>query len=157
VPADYLFEKELRITASLEEVFAFFSKAENLGTITPAFVGFAILSPVPIEMRIGTIIDNRIRVFGIPLRWKSKITAWDPPLHFADEQLKGPYRKWLHDHTFHVEGEYVVMNDRVQYQVPGGIIAPLIHFLIVRPQIRAIFGHRNRVIGSLFSADPSQK
>ena len=147
---EYLFEKEIRLTAPLEEVFGFFSSAENLARLTPAFIGFTIISPCPIEMRVGATIDYRIRILGIPLKWRSLITEWEPPERFADEQLKGPYKKWVHVHTFATRGSEVFMTDRVQYQVPGGPLAPLVHALIVGPQVRAIFAYRNKVIGELF-------
>ena len=89
-----------RIDAPLEKVFDFFSKPENLAEITPSKLGFNILPPSPIVMEKGTLIDYTIKLFGIPIRWRTLITSYNPPKKFVDEQLKGPYSFWHHTHTF---------------------------------------------------------
>ena len=83
-----------------EQVFRFFASAENLNLLTPPWLGFNILTPLPIEMAVGTIIEYRIRLRGLPLTWRSEITEWQPPVSFCDEQRRGPYRFWIHRHTF---------------------------------------------------------
>jgi len=103
-----------QIDAPLDKVFDFFSKPENLSEITPAKLGFNILTPSPIKMEKGTLIDYTIKLMGIPLRWRSLITDYDPPKKFVDEQLKGPYSYWHHTHTFKAVDKGVEMNDVVR-------------------------------------------
>lgn len=86
------------LATDIEEIFAFFCDAQNLESITPPWLKFEVLTPAPIELGEGALIDYRLRVRGIPLRWQSKITHWDPPHSFVDEQLRGPYRLWIHTH-----------------------------------------------------------
>jgi len=105
-------QRELVVTASRNEVFSFFSDAYNLDRITPSFLRFRILSLRPIAMRVGTRIEYALRVHGVPLRWTSEITVWDPPFRFVDVQLRGPYRRWHHEHRFEDLGNStsVIMN-----------------------------------------------
>ena len=140
-------ETELRISRRREEVFPFFADARNLEKITPPLVRFAILTPGPIVMRAGLRIDYGLRLRGLPLRWQSEITAWDPPRRFVDEQRRGPYRVWIHEHAFEEhEGESLV-TDRVRYAVPGG---RLLERLFVRPQLRQIFTYRRNRLSEIF-------
>ena len=125
----YTFEKITEIEKSLNEVFQFFSKAENLSKITPKNLSFEILSPLPIKMEVGTLIDYRIKLYNIPFRWQTKITVWEPPHRFADIQVKGPYKMWNHEHSFQETQTGTRMLDKIDYQVPGGPFAPLIHRL----------------------------
>lgn len=133
----------------LEEVFGFFADARNLERITPSWLHFSVLTPAPIEMRAGALIDYRLRVRGIPLRWRSEITAWEPPLRFVDEQRRGPYRMWVHEHTFTQRDGGTEVGDRVTYAVPGGW---LIERLLVGPDVRRIFAHRRRVLTGLLGS-----
>jgi ligand-binding SRPBCC domain-containing protein len=96
----YTLQTRIDLAAPLSEVFPFFADAYNLERITPSFLSFKVLTPAPIEMRPGTLIDYRLRVRGAPLRWRSEITAWEPPYRFVDEQRRGPYRAWIHEHRF---------------------------------------------------------
>lgn len=141
-------ETETLISQSLGEVFAFFANAENLERITPPELAFEILTPTPITMRAGAVIDYRLRLFGVPFRWRTRIVEWQPTHHFVDEQVRGPYASWRHLHTF-VECEAGTrMTDRVEYRLPflpaGAVALPL-----VRRQLDHIFRYRASTIRRL--------
>lgn len=121
------------------EVFTFFADPGNLETLTPPWLRFHILTPQPIIMRIGARIDYRLRVHGLPVRWQSEITAWEPPVRFMDEQRRGPYRVWIHEHTFEEGDGGTEVWDRVRYNVLGG---RLVNSLLVRRDLHAIFRYR---------------
>lgn len=136
-----------------EQVFGFFSEAANLARITPPKMGFQIKTPGPIEMGQGTRIEYRVRVFGLPLTWLSLISGWDPPHEFVDEQLKGPYRQWIHTHRFrdHVDpqrGPGTLIEDLVRYRLPGGLLGRLVHPL-VRRELGQIFRFREASINEI--------
>lgn len=149
----WILETEVSIARPIEEVFAFFSEASNLERITPPFLGFRILTPSPIEMGVGTLIDYRIRLHGIPMRWRTRIAAWEPPVRFVDEQVRGPYRRWVHEHRFESRGTSTICRDRVEYALLGG---PPIHRWLVRPRLREIFKFRRRVMQELMGPDPQR-
>ena len=130
-----------------EEVFAFFAEAGNLDLLTPGWLHFRILSPRPLAMDEGTRIDYRLRLRGIPVSWRSEITAWEPPRRFVDEQRRGPYRIWIHEHTFEEQGGGTLCRDRVRYAVPGGRLA---NRLFVAPDLRRIFAYRIRQLRERF-------
>ena len=150
--ARFLLEQETRIEAPLAEVFDFFSRAENLGAMTPPTMSFAIRTPLPIEMRAGTEIDYRIRLGPVPMAWRTRIDAWEPGRRFVDAQLKGPYRSWYHEHSFRADGEATLMRDRVWYAPPLGPVGALANALVVAPQLRGIFGFREKAIARRFGA-----
>ena len=150
----FIFEKTVTIDRPRQEVFEFFSKAENLEHITPAWLKFKILTPTPVEIYQGRLIDYRLRLYGLPFRWKTEITVWEPPLRFVDSQLKGPYVSWVHEHRFEEKGEQTIMTDRVEYAVPGGPVAPLINKLFVAANVQKIFEYRKKVIQEHFLAHP---
>jgi ligand-binding SRPBCC domain-containing protein len=143
-------EAESFVAAPLEDVFEFFSKAENLERITPPNLNFKILTKLPIKMENGTKIDYQLRLLGISFRWQSLISDWKPPLIFVDEQVRGPYKLWHHEHRFESSGEGTKVFDRVQYRVLGGLFEPIIHAIFVGPQLKRIFAFRRRVIQSVF-------
>jgi ligand-binding SRPBCC domain-containing protein len=126
-------------------VFAFFANAENLTVLTPEWLHFRILTPTPIEMRAGQQIEYRIRLRGIPMRWTSLISRWNPPHVFVDEQLRGPYRRWIHEHRFEAADGGTRVTDRVRYSVWGGALA---HRLVVKRDLEEIFRYRTeRLVG----------
>ncbi|MFG0284417.1 MAG: SRPBCC family protein [Phycisphaerales bacterium JB039] len=143
------------IPRPLEEVFAFFSDAGNLERITPPWLRFSIQSAQPVEMRVGTLIDYKLRVHGLPLRWRSRISAWAPPRRFVDEQVRGPYRVWIHEHRFEEVPGGVRVTDHVEYRAPGGPLEPVIHALLVRPDVQRIFAYRRRALAEIFGAGPA--
>jgi ligand-binding SRPBCC domain-containing protein len=134
-----LFQAELWVPRPREEVFAFFADAANLDAITPPWLSFHTVTPAPITMGVGTVIDHRLRIRGIPVRWRSRITVWDPPRRFVDEQVRGPYRLWRHEHEFEEQEGGTLVRDRVQYAV---VFDFLVHELLVRREVEKIFNYR---------------
>lgn len=149
---EYVLESVQELRAPLARIFAFFSDAGNLETITPPWLNFRMLTPRPIEMRAGALIDYRVKVRGISIRWRSLISVWEPPFRFVDEQVRGPYRQWIHEHRFEPVRDGVRCTDHVRYIVPGGPLAPLIHRQMVRPDLDRIFSYRRDVLPSLIEA-----
>lgn len=145
----YLLRSALRLHRPRPEVFSFFSDAANLETITPPSLRFRILTTLPIEMAPGTLIDYRLRIRRVPVRWRSEITAWDPPRRFVDEQRRGPYRWWRHEHLFFERGGETLILDRVRYCVRGGRI---VHDMFVAPELTAIFAFRRSKLLELLSS-----
>jgi len=141
------FKTELWLKRPPDEVFSFFSDARNLERITPPWVRFEMLTPGEIPMRVGTLIDYRIRVHGVPLRWQSEITAWEPGRRFVDEQRRGPYRLWIHEHRFSDKNGGTLITDIVTYAVPGG---PLVNKLFVANDVAKIFEYRKRKLEEIF-------
>ena len=129
------------------EVFTFFSDAGNLDALTPPWLRFEILTPSPIEMKVGALIDYRLRLRGLPVRWQSEITAWQPPHRFADEQRRGPYKVWHHEHTFTERDCGTLVGDHVRYAVFGGAV---IERLFVRRDIAKIFAYRQQKLAEMF-------
>ena len=143
-------ETEIWLPRPRAEVFPFFADAANLERITPPWLHFEIASRPPIEMRPGATIDYRLRVRGLPLRWRSEITAWEPPHRFVDEQRRGPYRLWHHTHTFEESDGGTLCRDRVRYAVPFGRLA---NWLIVRRDVERIFAFRAEALKRIFAPD----
>lgn len=139
----HLLVAKTRISRSVEEVFDFFGNAHNLERLTPPFLRFEILTPDPISMRQGALIDYRLSLRGIPVRWRSEITVWEPNQRFVDTQVRGPYRWWVHEHRFEPADDGTLMTDRVEYAVLGGA---LVNYLLVEPDLRRIWEYRDQVI-----------
>lgn len=133
-----------------DEVFPFFADAFNLERITPPLLRFRVVSTSPIEMRQGTLIDYRLRIHGLPVRWQSEITIWEPPHRFVDEQRRGPYRQWWHEHSFEERDGGTVCRDVVRYAAPGGT---LVHRWLVEPDVRRIFEFRRAELARIFGAE----
>jgi ligand-binding SRPBCC domain-containing protein len=142
---------ELWLPLPPEDVFPFFAEARNLEQITPPWLSFYVLAQHPPEMGAGTVIDYRLRLHGIPLRWRSEITVWEPPRRFVDVQRRGPYRLWEHEHLFLPKDGGTLVQDRVRYAVPGGsLLAPLVDRLLVRPDLERIFAYRRQRLKEIF-------
>ena len=139
------FECEQWVPAPRDEVFRFFSDAANLEQITPPWLHFEVSTPRPVHVRQGTLIDYRLRLHGVPIRWQSEISVWDPPYRFVDEQRRGPYRRWVHTHSFIDEAGGTTVRDAVDYDVPFAIIA---RWFVAR-DIRRIFAFRLRALESI--------
>ena len=135
----------VRVPLHIEEVFPFFYDVLNLQRITPPELDFGILTPQPIKIELGTIVDYRMKLFGVPFKWRSVISVWEPPRRFVDEQVSGPYRLWKHIHNFYTDGDGTIVEDDVSYRLPlwplGEIAYPL-----VRAQLRRIFSYRQQII-----------
>lgn len=155
-------ESELRVEQWLpvprEQVFPFFADARNLETITPPWLHFHILTPpAQLTMRVGSRIDYRLRVHGLPMRWQSEITAWEPPFRFVDEQRRGPYAVWRHEHTFEEKDGGTLCRDVIAYAAPGGPFRPLIERWFVRGDVEKIFRYRRRRLEELFGGRPAAR
>ena len=146
----HFFQSETKLYRPLEEVFEFFSSAENLNQVTPPDLSFSFLTPRPIKMHVGTLIDYRIKLMGIPFFWRTLISDWEPPYRFVDQQIQGPYVYWHHEHVFEDKGEYVLMTDRVHYLSPGWIFEPLIDKLFVSKQLEGVWAYRAERFKELF-------
>ena len=141
------FHSELWLPHPLSKVFPFFAAAEHLEQLTPPFLNFHILTAKPIVISLGTRIQYQLKLHGIPIRWESEITGWNPPHSFSDDQLRGPYRHWHHEHTFEEHDGGTMVRDKVEYAVPGG---GLINRLLVAPDLRRIFDYRTATLKKLF-------
>ena len=146
----HILTKETIINRPLNEVFDFFSKAENLNKLTPPELSFKIITPLPIEIKQGAVIDYKIKLNGIPFYWKTEITIFEPQKRFIDKQLKGPYKVWIHEHTFEERDGKTYMKDIVQFLSPGWILEPLINKLFVEKKVKAIFDYRETILKGLF-------
>lgn len=142
------FRSELWLPLPPEKIFPFFADAGNLDALTPPWLNFHIVTPLPITMRAGTLIDYHLRVRGLPLRWRTRINVWQPSQRFVDEQLRGPYRQWIHEHTFEARDGGTVARDVVYYSVPFDF---LVHRRLVRPDVDKIFAYRRQELVKKFS------
>ena len=142
------FKTELWLPLSPEQLFPFFADAANLDAITPPWLHFHILTPLPIGMREGALIEYRLRVRGLPLRWRTRIRAWQPPRRFVDEQIRGPYQQWIHEHSFEERDDGTLVRDIVWYAVP---LDWLLHRCFVRPDIEMIFKFRAGALRQRFA------
>ena len=146
--ASHRLERSQHVPRPLGEVFAFFTDAANLEELTPDFLHFRILTPKPIVMRAGTLIDYQLRLFGVPFRWRTRIETFDPPepggatASFSDSQVTGPYASWHHRHDFQAVPGGTEIRDVVDYALPLGPLGALAQVLFVRRQLDAIFAYR---------------
>ncbi|MEQ1758019.1 MAG: SRPBCC family protein [Vicinamibacterales bacterium] len=147
MPANYSLSTWVWVPLRRETVFPFFADASNLERITPPILSFRVLTPPPITMRPGTLIDYRIGLRGIPMKWRTEITAWDPPSSFVDTQLRGPYRQWIHTHTFEEQDGGTLIKDDVRYSLPGpAAIGRIVNRFLVQPDVIRIFEFRHTAL-----------
>ena len=140
--AEHILTRSLILDVPRERVFPFFADAGNLELITPPELGFNIITPSPIEMMKSTLIDYRLTMRGLPIKWRTEITEWDPPYRFVDIQIRGPYSQWIHTHTFtEIEPSKTLIQDEVRYRLPLEPLGDLVHFLIER-ELERIFEFR---------------
>jgi ligand-binding SRPBCC domain-containing protein len=142
-------ETRLWLPAPVNRVFGFFADPSNLATICPSFLHFRLLTP-GVEMRRGATLDYRLRLRGVPFRWRTEITAWEPESRFRDEQRRGPYRYWRHSHLFREERDGTIVEDGVDYDVPGGYA---VHQMLVGPDLIRIFTFRQERLREIFGGD----
>jgi ligand-binding SRPBCC domain-containing protein len=147
--------REQWIPSPIEEVFAFFGDAHNLEEITPPWLGFRILAMESGSISEGSEIRYRLRLHGIPIRWRTEIRQWDAPYRFVDVQRSGPYKIWHHTHRFEAYGGRTKMIDVVRYTLPFGVLGRMVHALKVRRDLRRIFDYRRQRICELF-AEPGR-
>jgi ligand-binding SRPBCC domain-containing protein len=151
----YSLRREIVVARPIDEVFAFFERPENLAKITPPSLGFHILTPSPINMGVGTLIDYTIKVLGLRRHWTTLIAEYDPPRRFVDVQLKGPYTFWHHTHLFEPVGDGTRITDVVRYVVPFGFLGQLANALVIRRQLSHIFAFRAEVLAKLLDHSES--
>ena len=144
-------EREQRLSRPVADVFAFFAEARNLERITPRWLSFRVQTPEPIAMRVGTLIDYRLRLHGVALSWTTRIEEWEPEVAFVDRQVAGPYALWRHHHTFRAAGGGTIVADRVDYALPFGRLGDLAHQLFVRRDLERIFAHRHEAAARALS------
>jgi ligand-binding SRPBCC domain-containing protein len=145
-------ERRQQLPGTPAEVFPFFADALNLERITPPWLGFRVITPGTIEMRPGTLIEYRLRLHRVPVRWLTRIEVWEPPERFVDVQVRGPYRSWHHEHRFApAPGGGTLMRDRVDYELPLGPLGALAHALFVRRDLERIFDHRTDAVARYFT------
>jgi ligand-binding SRPBCC domain-containing protein len=150
----YVLERRQRLELPLQRAFEFYAEARNLAVITPPWMRFEVTTPGPIEMRSGALIDYRMKVHGVPVRWRTRIAVWEPPLCFVDVQVRGPYALWEHTHTFERAGEHaVVISDRVRYSIPLGLLGQIAHAAFVKRDLKRVFDYRERAVADRLQSE----
>jgi len=149
----YRLRAEMTVNLPLEAVFEVFADARQLERITPPWLNFSILTPFPIEMKSGLLLDYQLSLHKIPIKWQTEIAAWEPPYRFVDQQLRGPYKRWHHEHTFEEVDGKTLVKDNVHYIPIGG---QLIHWLFVRNDLEKIFRYRQQELAKIFAEMESE-
>jgi hypothetical protein len=148
--AEHVLEREQVVPGDPAEVWGFFADALNLEAITPPFLRFRVVSPQPVLMGVGTLIEYRLRLHGVPVAWLTRIEEWKPGVRFVDRQLRGPYALWHHTHSFEPHPGGTLVRDRVRYAIPLGPLGELAHALFVRRDVERIFDFRRLEIERRF-------
>jgi ligand-binding SRPBCC domain-containing protein len=145
----HILERSQRVEAPIERAFEFYGDARNLEAITPPWLGFQVTTADPIEMQVGTLIEYRLKLHGVPVGWRTRIERWEPPHRFVDAQLSGPYSLWEHTHSFEAEvGAATVIRDRVRYSLPLGPLGEIARRLFVGRDLERIFDYRRDAVAT---------
>jgi len=154
----YILERTQVIERSRPETFAFFGEAFNLERLTPPFLRFRILTPPPILMQAGTLLEYKLSLFGIRFYWQTRIESWSPDESFVDAQLIGPYALWRHTHSFtEIDARRTLVRDRVEYAIPYGILGRLAHTILVKRTLKRIFDYRAEMTAQLLAPVADEK
>jgi hypothetical protein len=146
-------ERHQFVPRPLDDVFAFFAEAGNLERITPPWLSFRVLTPDPVQMGVGTLIDYRLRLHGVPLGWTSQIEVWEPNRQFIDRAVRGPFSLWHHRHRFSASGEGTIVSDEVHYAPPLGALGEIADQLVVARDLARIFAHRREAVARILGAE----
>jgi ligand-binding SRPBCC domain-containing protein len=143
----HVLERSQRVEVPVEQAFDFYVDALNLEPMTPPWLHFEVTTPGDLMLRQGTLLDYKLRLHGVPVRWQTRIEIWEPPARFVDIQARGPYSLWEHTHTFEADGDgATVIHDRVCYAIPLGPFGALAHVLFVRRDLERIFDYRSEAV-----------
>ncbi len=151
----HVLEREQVVPREPGEVWEFFSDAHNLGEITPPYLRFEVLTPRPIAMGEGALIEYRLRLHGFPLSWLTRIDEWEPPDRFVDRQLRGPFQLWHHTHTFAPHPDGTLVRDRVRYRIGLGLLGALARPL-VRHDLEGILSFRHDAVARRLRSQPTR-
>ena len=151
---EYRLEREQLVVWPRDETFELFGDASNLAAITPPWLQFEIVTPMPVAMGVGAELEYRLRLHRVPVRWLTAIVEWDPPRRFVDVQMRGPYALWHHTHEFLEVGGQTLMRDTVRYALPFGPLGRIAHPLLVKRDLKAIFDYRQEAVTRLTWARP---
>ena len=151
--AEFLLNRQMALPVPRAKVFEFFADAGNLEKITPPELGFHIITPQPMHLAEGSIIEYILKLRGFPIRWRTLISQWDPPYQFIDEQLKGPYKQWMHRHLFaELENGETSIEDIVHYRLPLEPLGDTLHFM-VRGELDRIFDYREKAVREILTSN----
>ncbi len=145
----HVLERAQVIARPVDEVFPFFARASNLERITPSWLRFRLVGSKPAEMGVGTRLEYLLHVHGVPLRWISRIDAWEPGRCFVDRQIRGPYALWVHTHVVEAHPGGTLSRDRVRYALPLGPLGEVAHRLLIRGDLERIFDYRHQAVARL--------
>jgi ligand-binding SRPBCC domain-containing protein len=146
----HLLERSQRVEVPIELAFGFYGSSDNLEPLTPPWLHFEVTTPRPLRLRAGTLLDYRLKLHGVPVRWTTLIETWEPPLRFVDSQAKGPYSLWEHTHLFERDGDgATIIHDRIRYAIPLGPLGTIAHRLFVRRDLERIFDYRRDAVAEL--------
>jgi ligand-binding SRPBCC domain-containing protein len=146
-------ERSQRVEVPIDRAFAFYGDERNLEPLTPPWLHFEVTTARPISMASGTLLEYRLKLHGVPIRWRTRIDSWEQPTRFTDFQEKGPYKLWEHTHTFEPDGDgATIIRDHVRYAIPFGPLGTLAHRLFVRRDLERIFDYRRDAVAERIAA-----